>query len=159
LEYERREQETTRLKDEVWQCSTPGERALQDLEKFMNHYFLINGRPDRDKATKPLALYGYSDLHKMRNRTELIPGLEVARGGYKSEQTVCIGRNFESVGQLANSITFQTQEKFNKKSKDKWEATMEGHHELVASIKKKTKKSQKARCHSVRNSTNVWAHT
>jgi hypothetical protein len=119
LECERRKQEAIRVKEEAWQkCTTPGQRALHSLDRFMDHYFLINGRPDHKKTTEPLALYGYTSRHEMTNRAERIPGLETTSAFHDSERIVCIGWDRGAVWELAKTIGAKTEAKKAKQAEE-----------------------------------------
>jgi hypothetical protein len=141
LERERREQEAIRLREEAWQkCTNPVERARYSLDRFMNHYFLTDGRPDTTKTTEPLALYGYPNRHEISNRVQRIPGLETTSGLNDSQHVPCIGWDRDAVWKLARSISAKTEEKKAQEAEAEWEAVMEDHRELVASIKQKKAK-------------------
>jgi hypothetical protein len=136
----RRKEEAIRVKEEAWQkCTTPGQRALHSLDRFMDYYFLTNGRPDRTKTTEPLALYGYTSRHEMTNRAERIPRLENTSAFHDSERIVCIGWDRSAVWELASTIGAAAEAKKAKEEEDAWEETMEEHREFVANIKKKKK--------------------
>jgi len=141
LEYERRKQEAARLEEENWQkCTTPGERACANIDRFMEHYFLADGRPDHTKTTEPLALYGYTDRSDIQRRAERIGGLETHWGGEGSDRTMCIGWNRSAVWQLAGTIDNKSWEKKAKEQEDQWEEAMDEHRDFIASMEKKNGK-------------------
>ncbi|KAH0491178.1 hypothetical protein TgHK011_002620 [Trichoderma gracile] len=73
--------EKKRREDDAFEnCTTPGERAACDLKRFMDMYFLTNGKPDKSKTTTFLTLGDYSDYDALRGMARRIPGLEALTG-------------------------------------------------------------------------------
>ncbi|KAF4973833.1 hypothetical protein FZEAL_9212 [Fusarium zealandicum] len=113
-------------------CTTPGERASYNLNRFFDYYFLTNGEPDRGKTPEPLALHGYSHTHHIHNMAERIPGLETKSGGSRNNRVVCIGWNRPAVWGLAHKVDAQDRAEQDKKREAEWEKKMQVHQRYVS---------------------------
>lgn len=149
LEYEKQLDEwhqTVGNWDEVWrlrqeeewaQLETPSERALYNLDRFMDHYFLTDGQPDPAKKPEPIALHDITDEQMMaavHDRVMFVNGLEIAVGGQGPERTMCIGWDRAAVCGLAGEIENMAKEKLRKRVQDDWERAMQSHHQFVESL-------------------------
>ncbi|KAK4234166.1 hypothetical protein C8A03DRAFT_18879 [Achaetomium macrosporum] len=126
------EAEQQEWKDAAWEkCSTPAERATQDLDRFLSYYFLTDGRPDPSKTKEPLALYGFEDRFALHRKAERILGLETVSGGEGEMRTICIGWDRTAVWRLAQQIDSRSWERQKEKERALWDDAMEEHRRLV----------------------------
>ncbi|ETS79927.1 hypothetical protein PFICI_07456 [Pestalotiopsis fici W106-1] len=131
------EAEQESKENQAWfKYSNPAERAKQDLHRFMEHYFLTNGRPDESKTPEPMALYGYDDRHLLRAAAERVPGLETWSGGTGSMRTICIGWNRSAVISLARHVDRQSSRQEAERSDNLWLTAMKDHDRLVQQVRK-----------------------
>ncbi|KAK8189227.1 hypothetical protein IWZ00DRAFT_509745 [Phyllosticta capitalensis] len=114
-------------------CETPGEKATHDLERFINYFFLTDGKPDKSKTPKPLALYGFRNRWPLHDKAGRIPGLETRSGGRdEKDRVLCIGWDRDAVWRLAGEIDEKASEAQAKIEEAEWEEVMEAHREYVA---------------------------
>ncbi len=123
-------------KDAAWEaCTTPAERATKDLDRFLTHYFLTDGRPDPSKTPEPLALTGFEDRFALHDKARKIPGLETCSGGEGKTRTICIGWGY-SVQALALKMNVESRRRKKEQEDALWDAAMEEHRELAAATRK-----------------------
>lgn len=94
-------------KIETWRenrFAAAGERAQNDINDFLDLYFLTNGYPDPSKTPAPLALCGYRDLHTIYVEAGKVPGLSLVSGGSANNQVLCVGWNYLAVSKLASTF-------------------------------------------------------
>lgn len=124
--------------EEEWaQLETPSERALYNLDRFMEHYFLTDGQPDPAKKPEPIALHDITDEQMMaavQDRVMFVNGLEIAIGGQGPDRTMCIGWDRAAVCGLAGEIENTVKENQRKRVQDEWERAMQSHRQFVESI-------------------------
>ncbi|KAK1249269.1 hypothetical protein MKX07_002785 [Trichoderma sp. CBMAI-0711] len=113
-------------------CKTPGERANCDLDRFMDMYFLTNGKPDKSKTPKPLALSGFQDRSSLHSRAERVPGLETCSGGPPSSRELCIGWDRSEVFALASRVSERAYEAEKAQQTAEWEQQMARHRRYIA---------------------------
>jgi len=119
-------------KDAAWaRCSTPGERAELDLERFINHYFLTDGQPDPSKTEEPLALYGFQGRSQLHSKSGKIHGLETCSGGDGDTRTICVGWNRSAVWNLARQVGAESTLQETAKREARWDDSMKHHRALV----------------------------
>jgi hypothetical protein len=125
--------------DEAFEkCKTPGEHAASDLHRFMNRYYLTDGKPDQTKTPEPLVLHGFRDTTwRLSTMAREIPGLHTSWGGLGHPYTHCIGWVREEVVQLAKSISDRAKEAEKALRKAKWEQQLEIHQKYVAHMQSK----------------------
>lgn len=123
--------------DEAFEkCVTPGQKANVDVDRFMNYYFLTNGRPDPSKTPKPLALYGLKDRMEVYITTHRIDGLRATNGGFYGERTICIGWDSEDLHSFAREVAKEDEKAQKEKQDAKWEKDMEMHQQYVSDLQK-----------------------
>ncbi|GJC95918.1 AT hook motif family protein [Colletotrichum higginsianum] len=126
-------------------CTTPGQKANCDMDRFLEYYFLTDGKPDATKTPRPLALRGLTNLSKFQASVGLVPDLHAFSVGYPG--TTCIGWDYTSVVALAyeeGGVVPQRMKETPKiggrapranvtKTRDAiWEETMESHRRYVS---------------------------
>lgn len=122
-----------RKEDEAFnRCTTPGERANCDLQRFLDYYFLTNGEPDQTKTPEAFAVYGFNGRASLHHMAEKIPGLHTMSGGPDQNRTLCIGWSDSAVRRLAIAIDRQAHEEEKEKQGSKWEKAMEAHRNYVS---------------------------
>lgn len=126
-----------RRQDEEWaQLETPTDRAIHDLDRFMEHYFLTDGQPDPVKKSEPLALYGLTDdqiTGELYMRAALVPGLEISSGGHGVDRTLCLGWDRAAVCGLAGEFENMARDKQRQRVQAEWEKAMETHRQFAES--------------------------
>lgn len=139
-------QQTIENWDEIWrlrqeeewaQLETPSDRALYNLDRFMDHYFLTDGQPDPAKKPEPIALYNITDEQMMaavHDRVMFVSGLEIAVGGQGPDRTMCIGWDRAAVCGLAGEIENIAKDAQRKRVQDEWERAMQSHRQFVESL-------------------------
>ncbi|KAM0255374.1 hypothetical protein ACHAQJ_005816 [Trichoderma viride] len=123
-----------RREDEAFErCKTPGEQAAFDLHRFMDRYYLTDGKPDQTKTPESLALHGFDHMTwRLSSMVREIPGLHTRSGGISQPYTHCIGWNREEVFGLAKSITDRANEAEKALRKTKWEQQLKIHQKYIA---------------------------
>ncbi|KAK8091802.1 hypothetical protein PG997_002163 [Apiospora hydei] len=122
-----------RKEDEKWAaCSTPGEQASMNLDKFIALYFLDSqGKPDRTKTSEPMALHGFDDRAELHERAKRVPGLETCSGGEYSARAICIGWDRGAVWALARRLDEESRLEEAQEKSDMWDRAMEQHRGLA----------------------------
>ncbi|KAJ3540543.1 hypothetical protein NM208_g5017 [Fusarium decemcellulare] len=113
-------------------CKTPGARAKCDPDRFMNHYFLTDGKPDPLKTPEPLAVYGYGERYALQALAFRIPGLEYVSGGTLKNRIPCIGWDRDAVFALSRSVTAEARREMKKKQEARWEKAMHVHRSYLS---------------------------
>ncbi|KAH6608570.1 hypothetical protein Trco_001916 [Trichoderma cornu-damae] len=122
-----------RRDDEAFEkCKTPVEKANFDLQRFMDFYFLTDGKPDQAKTLEPLALHGFAKAWKLESMAWSTPGLHACNGGMSDDRTLCIGWDRGEVFKLARSITERAYTADKALRKAKWEQQLEAHRRYTA---------------------------
>ncbi|KAM0541066.1 hypothetical protein ACHAPJ_013391 [Fusarium lateritium] len=132
------EKEKQRKQEAFNRCTTAGEKAAYDLDLFLDHYFLTDGKPDELKTSEPLALEGFDQRLTLHLMAETIPGLHTVSGGSGSNRTLCIGWNRSAVINLARSIDSRAREAAKQLKEEKWKEAMEEHLQYVSASTSKT---------------------
>ncbi|KAJ4268981.1 hypothetical protein NW762_003052 [Fusarium torreyae] len=132
------EKEKQRKQEALNRCTTAGEKAAYDLDLFLDHYFLTDGKPDELKTSEPLALEGFDQRMTLHLRAETIPGLHTVSGGFGSNRTLCIGWNRNAVVDLARSIDSRAREAAKRLKEEKWKEAMGEHFQYVSASTPKT---------------------
>lgn len=127
-----------RQEDEWGQLETPSQRALYDLNRFMEHYFLDeDGQPDPGKKPEPIALEGITDenmVQEIHERVMLVNGLTIVTGGQGSERAMCIGWDEAAVCGLAVEYQNVSKDKQRQRVQEDWERAMQNHRQFVESM-------------------------
>ncbi|KAL7928523.1 hypothetical protein V8C35DRAFT_317950 [Trichoderma chlorosporum] len=139
--------EKKRKEDEAFKkCKTPGERAACNLDRFMDLYFLTDGKPDKTKTTEALRLSGFGDRSALHSMAEKIPGLHTCSGGQSPNRELCIGWDYAEVSVLAMGISDRDREARKVQKMAEKEQQLERHREYLAQIRsKKTSKGPSKR--------------
>ncbi|KAH7067011.1 hypothetical protein BKA63DRAFT_523568 [Paraphoma chrysanthemicola] len=146
VEFKRRKDDARRKKEVAWlNCETPGERARENLDRFMEYYFITDGEPDPAKTTEPLALYGYENRKAFHIRAGHVPGLATLSGGESPDRTLCVGWDRNAVWQLAGSIDNEVRQKMAKQLEHKWERVFEENRAVIANLPRKGRSKKGAR--------------
>ncbi|KAL2678533.1 hypothetical protein Neosp_009281 [[Neocosmospora] mangrovei] len=90
--------------DSFARCTTASEIAQCDVERFLEFYFLTDGKPDENKTHLPLALYGYDLMGPLYMRAQRIRGLSGLIGFDGVSQVLCVGWDYWAVLALSKSI-------------------------------------------------------
>ncbi|KAF9877477.1 hypothetical protein CkaCkLH20_05177 [Colletotrichum karsti] len=124
----------TKREDEAFlNCKTPGEKANYDLGRFMELYFLTNGKPDEEKTPGPIALYDLKDAKKVEGLAKRVPGLQtVTCPGRDEKRVTCIGWDKFLLSNLNYDIVKDAYEHEKQKIDDPCGAAMREHREYVA---------------------------
>ncbi|KAH8683847.1 hypothetical protein BGZ61DRAFT_455347 [Ilyonectria robusta] len=117
--------------DKFAKCTTPGQRASLDLNRFIEYYFLTDGQPDQAKTTKPLAVHGFGDRASLHRIAERVDGLHTVSGGTGMDRTLCIGWHLGAVRSLAEGISAEAAKIRKQQQDSKWENAMEAHRQYV----------------------------
>ncbi|KAK1979715.1 hypothetical protein LZ30DRAFT_797150 [Colletotrichum cereale] len=125
-----REWEAAKEDEAFAKCTTPVQKAACDLGRFMDHYFLTEGKPDRRKAPQPLALYGFTKHSALEALTYRVPGLQTARA--KHSANICIGWDRFPREFLAGQAEAQIVPAKKLQRLAVWEDAMESHRRHVA---------------------------
>lgn len=122
-----------RKENENWAtCSTPGEQANNNLDKFMALYFLDDqGEPDPTKTAEPMALHGFANKAQLHEKAKRLPGLETRSGGEGSSRTICIGWDRKAVWDLASRLDDDARSQREKEKAAKWDRAMAEHNRLA----------------------------
>ncbi|PTB66931.1 hypothetical protein BBK36DRAFT_1117592 [Trichoderma citrinoviride] len=126
--------------DAFEKCKTPGERAACDINRFMEMYFLTNGKPDKVKTTTFLMLGDFSDDDTLRQKARKIPGLEVLTGSPALGGELWIGwegaewLEWEGASDSAGHISALEREEFERE--EEWEQLLETYQKSASSKKK-----------------------
>jgi len=134
------EAEQERKKDVAFaKCETPGQEAACSPTRFLNRYFLTDGKPDHTKAPEPMVLHGFTDGWTLQPEADKIPGLHISRGGKWPAQTVCIGWGRDDVWALARELTAQAEREVQEKLATIWQVAMEEHEQFTAQTQHRNK--------------------
>lgn len=119
--------------EERWAaCSTPGEQASENIDKFISLYFLNDqGEPDSTKVAEPMALHGFANRAQLREKADSITGLETRSGGEGSSRTICIGWDREAVRNLASRLDYEARLEQEKEKGEKLDRAMKEHNRLA----------------------------
>ncbi|KAL7803344.1 hypothetical protein V8C44DRAFT_344411 [Trichoderma aethiopicum] len=124
--------EKKRRDDEAFaKCKTPVERANFDLRRFVDMYFLTDGKPDKSKTPEPMALSGLRQSWQLRTMAEGIPGLHTRIAYSKPDAEFCIGWDEKEVNALADRITERAREAERALKKAKWDQQMVRHKKYL----------------------------
>ncbi|KAL7960328.1 hypothetical protein V8C34DRAFT_276861 [Trichoderma compactum] len=130
--------EKKRREDEAFdKCKTPGERAACDINRFMDLYFLTDGKPDKTKTTMAMSLSGFGDRWTLHGMAERIPGLHTCSGGRSPNREVCIGWDRVEVFGLASSISDRDDRASKAKQKAERDQQLERHQKYVDQVQSK----------------------
>ncbi|KAK7430672.1 hypothetical protein QQZ08_002716 [Neonectria magnoliae] len=132
LEQSMRREYEQKWDEEFAKCTTPGQRALCNLDRFLEYYFLTDGLPDKTKTPEPLALHGFDDAWSMKRKTDSIPDLHSRIGGPLSKSLVCIGWDRDAVWALAKRLKEEAAKAQKKLDDARWEEKMEAHRQYLA---------------------------
>ncbi|KAH6986915.1 hypothetical protein EDB80DRAFT_731134 [Ilyonectria destructans] len=117
--------------DEFAKCTTPGQRASLDLDRFMEYYFLTEGQPDQAKTTKPLAVHGFDDRSSLHSIAERVNGLHTENGENGDNRTACLRWDRNAVCGLAGRIDAEAAKIRKQQQDSQWENAMEAHRQYV----------------------------
>ncbi|KAK7541237.1 uncharacterized protein J3D65DRAFT_272125 [Phyllosticta citribraziliensis] len=95
------------------QCKTPSEKASYDLQRFMDFYYLNEGKPDKSKTPAPMVLQIHPrgldkklSLHDLSQRYDLHTKFCMSHEGPRH----CIGWDRDAVYRLADNINKEKKE-------------------------------------------------
>lgn len=109
-------------------CETPGQQAKLDINLFLEHYFLTNGRPDPSKTPEPLALRGCVKKNAVFLMVKRIPTLSWAFSGYGTRMTLYIGWDPVALSALAVNVS----KEFDREQLNRLREAMTEHLEYLA---------------------------
>ncbi|OPB46966.1 hypothetical protein A0O28_0070900 [Trichoderma guizhouense] len=136
-EKRRRNDEALRLakrrEDEAFRSArSASERARLDPQRFLDMYFMTDGKPDTTKVRRPLVLRNQNVRTFQALVKKRVPGLYTWRGPDRLARNVYIGWDTTKVMDLAIS-TSNSDEKANKAhTKALWRQQLERHQEYIA---------------------------
>ncbi|KAL6904292.1 hypothetical protein GGI43DRAFT_381975 [Trichoderma evansii] len=132
--------EKERMDDEAFEkCETPSEQASFDVRRFLDRYYLTDGKPDRSKTPETLGLQVENRLNDLTWRIHDIPGLHTSSSSYNvMEPATCfIGWDHDEIKRLGRECWDREVEAEKARRKSKWEEHMETHKKYLASIQPK----------------------
>lgn len=127
--------EKERLDDEAFEkCETPNERACFDVRRFLERYYLTDGKPDPTKTPETLVLHSESRLSDLSWKTRDIPGLHTWSSTYQlMEPVTCfIGWDRDEIMRLGKEFSDREREAEKARRRSKWEENMEAHKQYLA---------------------------
>lgn len=117
------------------ECETPGQQAACDLSKFMDRYYLTDGKPDPAKTPEPMTLEGYPDRWELLDKVQTIPGLyalTALQTFYGKPCTMCIGWDRSKVFALVRDVKAKADDEKKQRMRAMWDAAMEKHHQFMS---------------------------
>ncbi|KAI8716144.1 hypothetical protein NCS52_00907400 [Fusarium sp. LHS14.1] len=123
-------------KIETWRenrFAAAGERAQNEINDFLDFYYLTNGYPDPSKTPAPLALCGYRDIHIIYVEAGKVPSLSLVSGGSANNQVLCVGWNRLAVSELAKTFGKTNQTDKNPQQENYYEDDTYDQHSDAAS--------------------------
>ncbi|RFU77115.1 hypothetical protein TARUN_5096 [Trichoderma arundinaceum] len=125
--------------DEAFEnCKTPVEKANLDLDRFMDLYFLTDGKPDPNKTPEPLVLDGLDQTWKMQHVVYKIPGLHTSSCDMmEKDRTLCVEWDREKVFKFGSDMMARALAADKALRQVKWEQQLELHQAYLSSIQPK----------------------
>ncbi|KAK1241394.1 hypothetical protein MKX08_001368 [Trichoderma sp. CBMAI-0020] len=127
--------EKERLDDEAFEkCETPNEQACFDVRRFLERYYLTDGKPDPTKTPETLVLHSECRLSDLSWKTRDIPGLHTWSSTYQMmEPVTCfIGWDHDEIMRLGKEFSDREREAEKARRRSKWEENMEAHKQYLA---------------------------
>ncbi|KAH8123423.1 hypothetical protein LI328DRAFT_156910 [Trichoderma asperelloides] len=134
--------EKERLDDEAFEkCETPSEQASFDIRRFLDCYFLTDGKLDLTKAPQTLVLHGEGELSNLSWKVHEIQGLHTWTSTHQfGEPVTCfIGWDHDEIKRLGREFIDREAEAERARRRSKWEEHMETHKKYIAGIQPKEK--------------------
>ncbi|KAL7925236.1 hypothetical protein ACQKWADRAFT_285412 [Trichoderma austrokoningii] len=127
--------ERERLDDETFEkCKTPSEQASFDTRRFLDRYYLTDGKPDQTKTPETLVLNGEGRLSDLSWKIRDIPGLHSWKSTcYIMEPLTCfIGWNRDEITRLGKEFSDREREAEKARRRSNWEKNLEAHRDYMA---------------------------
>lgn len=126
--------EQDRLRGEAFaKCTTPSEQAACDPQRFVDVYFLTDGRPDHTKTPKPIVLHGSPMIWPFLDGPRSIPSLHHRRVGEWHNQKSCVGWDLGEVHDVVNDLREQQRREEAEKTESLWRNSLAEHRAFVSS--------------------------
>jgi hypothetical protein len=135
--------EKERLDDEAFaKCETPNERACFDIRRFLDYYYLTDGKADPTKTPETLVLHSENRENRLSDlswKTRDVPGLHCWRSTcYVMEPITCyIGWDGDEITRLGKEWDDRERETKKAQRRSKWEENMEAHRQYLARTQSK----------------------
>lgn len=132
--------EKERLDDEAFEkCETPSEQVSFDTRRFLDRYYLTDGKPDQTKTPETLVLNSEGRLSDLSWKARDIPGLHTwsSTNNIMDPVTCFIGWDRDEIMRLGKEFSDREDEAEKARRRSKWEEHMETHKKYIASIQPK----------------------